>query len=218
MKAVIVSDVHIGSKHSLAPLFLEFVRRLPPEVMLILNGDTMHVRHWRPRVPEPEALALLRAESFRRPVVWVYGNHDEGYKLPDPGKIEFRPSYSIGKRLFISHGYDFDNVMPYHRTFIAVFRAIHHLRVWLGAEAVHVAQYAKKWKRLYEVLLKNVLMNAVEYAKEHGYEAVTCGHTHFVEDVTVDGIRYINTGAWTERPVYFLCVDDEHMDLVKVAD
>jgi UDP-2,3-diacylglucosamine pyrophosphatase LpxH len=216
MKFAVVSDVHIGSKYFRSDRFMEFVRGLPTDVGLVLNGDTMdrlHARKFRPG--HREALDLLRRESFRRPVVWVYGNHDENYRMPDPGRIEFRKSFSIGRRLFVAHGYDFDNVMPYHRCFVRVFRILHEIRIWLGAEAVHVAHYAKKWPFLYRVLLKNVLMNAVEYARENGYEAVACGHTHYVEDVTVDGIRYINTGAWTEPPLCYLMVDDQGARLVE---
>ena len=60
-------------------------------------------------------------------------------------------------------------------------------------------------------------MNAIEYAKENNYEAVTCGHTHFTEDVTVDGIRYVNTGCWTELPASYLHVDDSDIRLVEVT-
>jgi len=138
--------------------------------------------------------------------------------MPDPGRIEFRQSFSIGDRLFVSHGFDFDNVMPYNRPFVLLFRALHHLRILLGAEAVHVAHYAKKWQLFYRVLCKSVAMNAVEYAKERGYKAVTCGHTHFTEDIVIDGIRYINTGSWTERSVHYLWIDETRIALVHWTD
>ena len=213
MKTFFVSDVHIGSKYCLADLFIEFLRALPPDATLVLNGDTMDRLRGGLPPRHQEALDLLREESFRRTVVWVSGNHDETYRMPEPGRIEFRATYNVGARLFVAHGYDFDNVMPYHRLFVKLFRAMHAVRVFLGAESVHVAHYAKKWPILYRVLLKGVLMNAVEYAKENGYQAVTCGHTHFAEDVVMDGIRYVNTGAWTELPVYYLLADDQDIKL-----
>ena len=215
MKAAVVSDVHLGSRYFLHDLFLQFLSSLPPDVDLVLNGDTIDIIHKSLPPAHEEVLDRLRAESLRRRVIWVHGNHDEDYRMENPGRIEFAPSYSIGKRLFVAHGYDFDNVMPYHRTFVKLFRAIHRLRVKLGAEAVHVAQYAKRWKILYNVLLKNVVMNAVEHAKENGYEAVACGHTHYAQDIEVKGIRYLNTGAWTERPVYYLMADDTSLRLVE---
>ena len=82
------------------------------------------------------------------------------------------------------------------------FKLMHDLRVRLGARPVHVAQYAKKWGLFYKFLRKNVMINAVKCAMENGYEVVTCGHTHYPEDIFFNGIRYINTGAWTESPVF----------------
>ena len=57
------------------------------------------------------------------------------------------------------------------------------------------------------------MKNAVQCAKQNGYSAVTCGHTHYPEDVLYDGIRYFNTGAWTESPSYFLLITDNQMAL-----
>ncbi len=216
MNTVIVSDVHIGSKYFHQEEFIRFVKNMPEGCALVLNGDI--VSRWHKHLSEQHRTVLdfLREESFNRPVIWIRGNHDDGYVAEDPGDIEFRESYSIGKRLFVSHGYDFDNVMPHNRTFIMLFRMMHHLRIRLGAEAMHVAFYAKKWARLYRVLRKHVAMNAVEHAKENGFEAVTCGHTHYVEDLMIDGIRYINTGSWTEHPMFYLSVNEKDMKLEQV--
>ena len=61
-------------------------------------------------------------------------------------------------------------------------------------------------------------MNAVKCAMENNFEAVACGHTHFAEDLFFNGIRYINTGAWTEFPVFFLHVTSDQMILKKIED
>ena len=95
---------------------------------------------------------------------------------------------------------------------------MHDLRVKLGARPVHVAQYAKKWKRFYGYLRKNVMLNAVNYACEKGFKAVTCGHTHYAEEQFVNGIQYINTGAWTERPTYYLRLADNDIKLEKFVN
>ena len=86
----------------------------------------------------------------------------------------------------------------------------------MGARPVHVAEYAKKWTAFYRVLRNSVARNAVQCAAENGFEAVTCGHTHYPEDVTLDGIRYINTGAWTESPAHYLHLTDHKMALNQV--
>ena len=129
------------------------------------------------------------------------------------GKVKVTRSYSIGKRLLITHGDDFDDIMPRSRMFIRAFKLMHALRVKLGAKPVHVAEYAKKWKSFYNVLRKNIALNAVSCAIENGFEAVTCGHTHYPEDLVIDGIRYINTGAWTELPAHYLHVTADDITL-----
>jgi UDP-2,3-diacylglucosamine pyrophosphatase LpxH len=151
--------------------------------------------------------------SLGQKVVWIKGNHDNGYTPTGFGKVKVTRSYSIGKKLLITHGDDFDEIMPRSRAFIRAFKLMHALRVKLGAKPVHVAEYAKKWKSFYKVLRKNIALNAVSCAIENGFEAVTCGHTHYPEDMVVDGIRYINTGAWTELPAHYLYVTADEMVL-----
>lgn len=213
MHAIVISDIHLGSRYLKRKQLLRFLRTLPDEVPLVLNGDIVDYLH-RP-LPDQHApiLDMIRDESLRRKVVWIYGNHDEGIQMDDPGQIEFCSSFSLGQRLFISHGYEFDHVMTRHHRFMKIFGRLHRIRMRLGAESVHVAQYAKRWRWFYMYLRHSVMASAIAYAKDNGFEAVTCGHTHFAEDVTVNGIRYINTGAWTELPGYFLTVNDHAMQL-----
>ena len=108
--------------------------------------------------------------------------------------------------------------MPRNQAFMKAFLLMHNLRVKLGAKPVHVANYAKKWEILYKVLRRNVMMNAVNCAMENGYEAVACGHTHYPEDTVFNGVRYINTGAWTESPACYLLVTAEQMTLKRTND
>ncbi|MDH3716475.1 MAG: UDP-2,3-diacylglucosamine diphosphatase [Planctomycetota bacterium] len=216
MDAIVISDLHLGSRYVQLEHVLRFFRTLPDAVPLILNGDIVdRVHHPLPDQHAP-VLDLIRDESLRRQVVWVYGNHDDGYQLDDPGGIEFCRSFRLGQRLFVSHGYDFDNVMTRYQPFVKMFNKLHKFRLWLGAEPVHVAQYAKQWALCYQYLRRSVMASAIAYARANGFAAITCGHTHFAEDLTVDGIRYINTGAWTELPAYFLAVHDDSMELHKV--
>jgi UDP-2,3-diacylglucosamine pyrophosphatase LpxH len=148
----------------------------------------------------------------------VRGNHDNGYIPDNLGKIQIKQHHALQKRLFITHGDFFDEVMPRSQMFIKAFKMMHDLRVKLGARPIHVAQYAKKWKSFYGYLRKNIMLNAVSYASENGFEAVTCGHTHFAEEHFINGIRYLNTGAWTEQPTYYVCVAGNEMTLNKTAD
>lgn len=204
--AFIISDLHLGNALCRCAAILAFLDHLPSEATLILNGDVVDRSH-QPLPPAHVAvLDRLRAESARREVIWVRGNHDARYEPTDAGHIQFRDTLIVDGRLYVAHGHEFDNVMPYHRAFIRAFRLLHRLRIALGGDSVHVAEFAKRFPRLYSVLRRSVSQNAVESAREHGCTSVTCGHTHYAEDEEIRGIRYVNTGAWTESPSYCLAV------------
>jgi UDP-2,3-diacylglucosamine pyrophosphatase LpxH len=218
MNAIIVSDLHIGSRYLLYQDFESFLGNISEEYELILNGDIVDNPHSKLIEPHQRIMDLIKKASYRQKVVWVRGNHDNGYIPREFGEVHFKSLYGINHRLLIAHGDDFDEIMPRNQAFTKAFKLMHNLRVKLGAKPVHVAHYAKKWEIFYNVLRKNVMMNAVNCAIENGYEAVTCGHTHYPEDRVFNGIRYINTGAWTEFPSFYLLVTPDRMTLKTVQN
>jgi UDP-2,3-diacylglucosamine pyrophosphatase LpxH len=217
MKAIIVSDLHIGSRYFLHANFMQFLENIPQDHEFILNGDIINNPYGKMKPADRQILDRFGEMSFQQKVVWVRGNHDNGYIPDNLGKIQIKQYYALQKRLFVTHGDFFDEVMPRSQMFIKAFKMMHDLRVKLGARPIHVAQYAKKWKSFYEYLRKNVMLNAVSYAAANRFEAVTCGHTHFAEEHFVHGIKYLNTGAWTELPTYYVRITDNEMTLNKTA-
>ena len=213
MNAIIVSDLHVGSKFFLFQDFELFLDHIPGDAEFILNGDIIENPYANLKPADQQILDCFAEMSRRQKVVWVRGNHDNGYIPQNLGNIHIKQYHSIQKRLFITHGDFFDNVMPQSRVFIKAFKMMHDIRVKLGARPVHVAEYAKRWESFYGYLRKNVMLNAVNYARENGFKAVTCGHTHYAEERLVKGIQYINTGAWTERPIYYLQLTDNNLAL-----
>ena len=124
----------------------------------------------------------------------------------------------MNRRLLVVHRNQLDEVMPRHRFFKWVFKRFHRLLIALGGRNMHVAEYAKKWNFLYQVLNKNVVHNALRVACELNFEAIACGHTHAAMDVERNGRRYFNTGSWTEKPLHYLLVDAELIQLRVYGD
>ena len=218
MRYLVTSDLHLGNHFSRGHQFMAMVQRLNSSITLILAGDTIDAPGRPLSKDDLAALGAIRKRASHEQVIWIEGNHDEGYRPETPRNIQFENSYAIGKRLFICHGDTFDTVMPRNRWFIKTFRFFHNLRVRLGADPVHVADYAKKYQTLYNFLRRKVMNCAVEHGNEQNFEAVACGHVHFAEDSLCEGIRYINLGAWTESPCHCLLVDEEKMKLTTVED
>ena len=176
-----------------------------------MNGDTIDDPKLKLIPSHQQVLDRLIDESQRLTIIWLSGNHDENYRLDNPGKIRFKSMHEIGKRLVVLHGHEFDNAMPYHSWFMRCFKFFHDLRIRIGARPVHVAHYAKNWDILYKYLRRTVMMNAVEYCREQGFRAVSCGHVHYPEDIVIDDIRYMNTGSWTEDKTFYTAVDDKQI-------
>lgn len=203
----IVSDLHIGNAYFHQHSFNKWLQTLPEKATLVLNGDVIDDPDLPLSNSHEQTLHRLVAESHQRRVIWVYGNHDADLHMADSGEIEFVNEWAIEKRLYIVHGNNLDDLMPSHGLFKWVFRRVHHLFVVLGLRDMHVAEYAKKWGLLYRVLNERVARNAVRVVEQLGFEAITCGHTHAAMDIERGGKRYLNTGAWTERPLHYVRVD-----------
>ena len=216
MKAIIVSDVHIGSPYCRLDAFLRFLRQLPADADLILNGDVVHRV---PRLPPDcaEAVASLAKESEHRRVVWIRGNHDHWFAPESPGRIEFVDSWDLDRCLHVTHGHELMSLASYNRFTIFLFRCLYYARIALGGRAMHVAFYAKRWPRLYRVLTEHLAQNAATYAAERGYKAVACGHIHQAEDRMIGDVQYLNTGSWTEDPAYCVRIEGDTMSLEEVG-
>jgi len=213
MNAIVVSDLHIGSRFFLHHDFENFLNRIPEDCELILNGDVIDDPNKELQPHHKRILNLIEQVSRRQRVIWVRGNHDHGYAQNGFKHIHFKTYYTIENRLLISHGYDFDEILPRSQVFIKSFKLMHDIMIKFGSRPVHVANYAKKFELLYKILRDNVMKNAVNCALENGYKAVICGHTHYPEDRVYNGIRYMNTGAWTESPSFYLKMVGNEMTL-----
>lgn len=213
--AVVVSDLHIGLPFFRKVAFMQFVDSRETGAALILNGDIVDNPYQQLEPEDRAILDFLIAQSFQREVIWIYGNHDEDFRLSESSQIKFRRSLTLGTRLMIVHGDDFDTVMPNNRWFLRIFKFCHRVRLALGTNPVHVAELAKRWTPLlYRVLTEQVKKNAVDCALNGGFEAITCGHTHFPEDSVLKGVRYLNTGSWTEEPLHYISVGPNEIQLL----
>jgi UDP-2,3-diacylglucosamine pyrophosphatase LpxH len=108
-KAVIVSDLHLGTKDSKAKEFIEFLEQHPTD-LLILNGDIIDgwalSRGAKWKKQHTNAISKILKVSNKTKVIWIRGNHDEfiaefiGMHF---GNIEIREDYILDN-YYIFHG------------------------------------------------------------------------------------------------------------------
>jgi UDP-2,3-diacylglucosamine pyrophosphatase LpxH len=218
LNAVVISDLHLESVHTLSDQIALFIASLPDECDLILNGDIIDSSY--PNLPREnlQILELIRQESFSRKTVWIRGNHDDCSLLRDRGRIHFKRIYTTANRLLITHGNELDETKARIQQLLRPFKLIQFILVKSGLKPVNVAHFATKFEPFYRFYRKKLMLDAVKLAKEKGFGAITCGHTHYPEDRNVQGVRYINTGAWTEYPPHYLMVNDREIRLKRVDD
>jgi len=208
METWITSDVHLGARQCRAGWFRSFLEQVPAGVRLVLNGDVVTRLHREKGLPAEHAavLDLLRALSLRQEVIWIQGNHDRRFRLEGEHAVRFLAEYAIGSTLYVAHGDGFDHLSRRFRFILFPIRVIYEFCTRVIGSRTHVTDFAKLFPIVYEILNGHVVRNATAYAKENGFAAVTCGHTHHPGERTENAVTYFNTGCWTEDGAHVLVV------------
>lgn len=219
---VIISDIHLGSKVSRARVLLDFLESVTFD-RLIINGDvfdSINMRrlnryHWK-------VLSRLRAltdSEKHKEVIWIRGNHD-GYSdlLSQLMGIKVLNEYQFTwkeKNIIVMHGDVFD-------TFMARFKWLADLADYFYRFSIYIdpikMRFGRWLKRNTKVFIRNTQMvrnRAITYARNKNADMIICGHTHYAEDVTVDGIRYLNSGSWTDSPAHFIGFNGDQVQVVR---
>jgi UDP-2,3-diacylglucosamine pyrophosphatase LpxH len=216
---VILSDLHLGSEtaraaEALAMLEQASFRRLIllGDIFCDLNFRRLKKEHW-------QFLSYIRKLSNPKrgiEVVWVEGNHDSGL-IDVMSHLVGTRAYSeyiwehAGRRHLAIHGHQFDGFVLNNRlSLINIGSHIHLLIQKLGGRGRRLAQWLDHWNTRWLRLSRKVAGGALAAAKARGAAVVICGHTHAAMSLERDGIRYFNSGAWTNgRPTYITIAEED---------
>ena len=126
VRAIFLSDIHLGTRGCQAEALLDFLRHHESDY-LYLVGDIIDFWamsrsiHWTPSQNTVVQKILRRARKGTQ-VVFIPGNHDEAlreYTGTVFGDIELQREYihqaADGRRYWLVHGDDFDQVTRHHR-------------------------------------------------------------------------------------------------------
>ena len=221
VRALFISDVHLGCRFSRAEELFAFLGRIEPD-RLYLVGDI--IDGWKLKRSfywtDTSSFVVRRILGMLKRgtrIVYVTGNHDEFLRTFSPqafGHMELVDrcvhQTADGSRLLVIHGDFFD-----HLTKHAAW--VDHL----GDRAYTLALHLNKWMNIarrslgypywsFSSLLKSKVKRAVNfindfelfvarYTKKKGCTGVICGHIHVPAIRQIDGVGYFNCGDWMEH-------------------
>jgi UDP-2,3-diacylglucosamine pyrophosphatase LpxH len=228
-QAIIVSDLHLGTKDSKAEEFIEFLEKHPTD-LLILNGDIIdgwalnRGAKWKKQ--HTKVISKLLKLSNKTQIVWIRGNHDEflqEFMGNHFGGIEIREDYVLDIRNTVESYYIF------HGDVIDIFITKYKWLSKIGAVGYDFALWLNRWYNKYRVWRKlpyqsisqkiksgvkaatnyvnDFEVTALSMASKKGCHGVMCGHIHQPEDRMINGKRYLNSGDWVEN-MTAICVED----------
>jgi len=228
MNTLILSDLHLGSKHCHAALVKRVLEREPFD-RLVLNGDTIHnvnMRKWSPA--HWGVLDRLRQIGKSRELILLRGNHDHERDVDEcaadaggfgthsvlPALLEVpmleETRLDVGGRSYlVLHGDRFDPTL-HHPLVTDMAGWCYQVTKKMNKK---LAKWLKKKSRKWGGLLEWVRLQSLAYARAQGGDGVVTGHTHYAEDVHDQNVHYLNTGCWTEPPCSYATVAGDRLQL-----
>jgi UDP-2,3-diacylglucosamine pyrophosphatase LpxH len=243
-KAIIVSDLHLGTKDSKANEFIEFIESHPTE-LLILNGDIVdgwalnRGSKWKKQ--HTKAIGKLLKLSNRTRIVWVRGNHDEfltEFIGSSFGNIHIVENYTIDlykntggdtwqkTSYFIFHGDIIDIFITKYKWLsklgaigydmaLWLNRIYNRWRVWRGLPYQSISQKIKQGVKAATNYINDYETTAIKMAKQNGCTGVICGHIHQPADIHTTEGHYLNSGDWVENMTAILIDSDSNIKIYK---
>lgn len=220
-RTIWISDLHIGSTQCQAEVLLDFLKHNDSE-KLYLVGDiidfwALSKRMYWPQTHSTVIQKFLRKARHGTQIIYVPGNHDENVRLYDNhvfGDIVVKKSdihtTSLGKRLLIVHGDEYDTIAKHHKwvaklgsegydLLIQINRLLRVIRRFFGIRSnFSLAAYVKfKVKNIVQ-FISDYEESIVHSLRNANVDGVVCGHIHHAEMKMIDGFQYINTGDFVE--------------------
>ncbi|TAJ13295.1 UDP-2,3-diacylglucosamine diphosphatase [Marinilabiliaceae bacterium JC017] len=223
IKAVVISDIHMGTYGCKANELLNYLKSISPE-LLVLNGDIIDIWQFSKSFFPKSHLKLIRQilKMLDRgtKVFYIPGNHDEalrrfvGLRFGDFA-IENKVVLNLdGKKTWIFHGDVFDVVM-HHSKWLAklgakgygiltiINRFVNGLLNIFGQRKISLSRDIKNAVKGTKSLTTRFERTVADLAIKKGYDYAICGHIHWPENKTITNhagsVVYLNSGDWVEN-------------------
>jgi len=220
-QAVVVSDLHLGTKDSKAEEFIEFLEKHPTD-LLILNGDIVDGwalnRGTKWKKQHTKVISKLLQLSNTTQIIWIRGNHDEFIQEfigTNFGHIEIKEDYKLHinntmENYYIFHGDVVDVFITKYKWLSKIGSIGYDFALWLNRiyngyrkcrklPYISISQKIKASVKAATNYINDFETTALSMASKKGCNGVICGHIHQPADMMIDGKRYLNSGDWIEN-------------------
>ena len=219
-RTVWISDIHLGTKDCKAKELLEFIKHCRAKKIYlvgdIIDGWALKKRWFWPQEHNDVIQKLLRQARKGTEVIFIPGNHDEFARQfcgLNFGGIQVKHDdvhvTADGKKLWVTHGDLYDNIMQYARwlAFIGdraytfalwLNRVFNKIRLKLNYPYWSLSQYLKHKVKAAVSCITAFEDLLIREAKIKQCDGVVCGHIHKAELRIIDHITYANDGDWVE--------------------
>jgi UDP-2,3-diacylglucosamine pyrophosphatase LpxH len=240
VRALFLSDIHLGTKGCQAPLLLDFLRRYDADLIYlvgdIIDGWRLKSGWYWPQSHNDVVQKLLRKVRKGSRLVYIPGNHDEflrDYIGTSFGGVELAEhaihESADGRRYLVIHGDQFDLVVRHARWLAFLGDGAYSLALFVNT---HLNKVRRRLGLTYWSLsawAKLKVKNAVNFissfeellsseARRYAADGVICGHIHHAAAHDDFGIAYINTGDWVESCTAVVEHYDGRFELIRWAE
>jgi len=240
VRALFLSDVHLGMRASRVTELLDFLRWHDADVIYLVGDIVDGWRlakgwHWPAEYHVLIEVMLQKALAGTRIVV-LPGNHDEflrEYLGTYFGEVEFVDrtvhTTATGKTYLVMHGDQFDVVVEHakwlahvgdwaYRAALRINSVVNWVRRRMGLTYWSLSAWAKhKVKNAVSIIGRFEEALSLE-ARESGVDGVICGHIHYADMHDRLGVHYVNTGDWVESCTAVVESPEGELQIVKWSE
>jgi UDP-2,3-diacylglucosamine pyrophosphatase LpxH len=238
VRALFLSDIHLGSRACQAERLIEFLKDCECEQIFLLGDivDFWSLRrsmYW-PTSHNTVVQKLLRLARRGVKIFYIPGNHDEAlhdYLGASFGNIRVKKEHihvaADGKRYALLHGDQYDQVTTCARWLSVLGDASYNLLVDLNRALSWVrrklsisghwslADYAKRNIQGATAFISGFERALARHGKALGVDGVVCGHIHTPALKRLDDILYLNCGDWVDSCTAIAELPDGRMELLR---
>lgn len=219
--AIFISDVHLGTRACQATHLLDFLNKVECQT-LYLVGDIIDLQEMKKKAYFTEehrkiiSVIMKKARTGTK-VIYIPGNHDAFFRQLVGQRIagidiKLNDVYTCadGRRFYVSHGDEFDQIVKVSPILLAIGDRAHGLMLrlnnWVNSSRKLLrlpywsfAHYLKTHINKAKQFIARFELAALKSAQSHNVDGFICGHIHFASFRRQEGLLYCNDGDWVEN-------------------